>query len=86
MLDNLADDTDVQADAEKAELKAALRRAVSELDEKYRVPVVLYYFDDQNLAFISEVMNLPPGTVKSRLHKARELLDKKKKKEVSDNG
>ena len=86
MLDNLADDTDVQADAEKAELKAALRRAVSELDEKYRVPVVLYYFDDQNLAYISEIMNLPPGTVKSRLHKARELLAAKLKKEVSDNG
>ena len=77
MLDNLADDTDVQADAEKAELKAALRRAV---------PVVLYYFDEQNLAYISEIMNLPPGTVKSRLHKARELLAAKLKKEVSDNG
>ena len=86
MLDNLADDTDVQADAEKAELKASLRRAVSELDEKYCVPVVLYYFDDQNLAYISEIMNLPPGTVKSRLHKARELLAAKLKKEVSDNG
>lgn len=86
ILDNLADNTDVQADAEKTELKAAIRRAVSELDEKYRVPVVLYYFDEQDLTYISEIMKLPTGTVKSRLHKARELLAAKLKKEVSDNG
>ncbi len=86
MLDNLADDTDVQADAEKAELRAAIRQAVSELDEKYRVPVVLYYFDEQNLTYISEIMKLPPGTVKSRLHRARELLAAKLEKEVSGNG
>lgn len=86
VLENLPDKTDIQTDAEDSALKAALRRAVSELDEKYRVPVVLYYYGEHDVAAVSEIMKLPPGTVKSRLHKARELLAEKLKKEGFDNG
>ena len=85
-LDNLPDSTDIQASAEDSALKAALRRAVSELDEKFRVPVVLYYYGEHDVAAAAEIMKLPPGTVKSRLHKARELLAEKLKKEGFDNG
>ncbi len=84
-LDNLPDHADIQLSAEEKALKSALRKAVAELDEKYRIPVVLYYFDEQNVGFISEVMKLPQGTVKSRLHKARELIAEKLKKEGFDN-
>lgn len=83
--DTLPDDADIQSEEETAALKAALRRAVSELEEKYRLPVVLYYFDEQNIGFVSEVMKIPPGTVKSRLHKARELIAEKLRKEGFDN-
>lgn len=84
-LDKLPDHADIQLSAEEKALKSALRKAVSQLDEKYRIPVVLYYFDEQNVGFISEVMKLPQGTVKSRLHKARELIAEKLKKEGFDN-
>lgn len=85
-LDMLPDNADIQTETENAALKTALRKAVSELEEKYRVPVVLYYFDEQNLGFISEVMKIPQGTVKSRLHKARMLIAEKLRKEGFDNG
>lgn len=84
-LNMLPDSADIQLSSEETELKAALRRAVSELEEKYRIPVVLYYFDEQNVGFISEVMKIPQGTVKSRLHKARTLIAEALKKEGFDN-
>ena len=84
--DMLPDNADIQTETEDAAMKNALRKAVSELDEKYRVPVVLYYFDEQNLEFISGVMKIPEGTVKSRLHKARKLISEKMRKEGFDNG
>ncbi len=86
IMDNIPNDTDLQASAEDSALKTALKKAVSELKEKYRVPIVLYYYGEHDIASISAIMKLPQGTVKSRLHKARELLAEKLKKEGFDNG
>ncbi len=84
-LNSIPDNADLQLSAEETALKTALRKAVAELEEKYRIPVVLYYFDEKNIGFISEVMKIPQGTVKSRLHKARELMAQALKKEGFDN-
>lgn len=56
------------------ELKAQVRQAVEKLDEKYRMSVYLYYTMEFSIEQIAEIMKLPKGTVKSRLHKARKLL------------
>lgn len=80
-LGNLPDNADIQLSAEEKAMKKALRNAVASLEEKYRIPIVLYYFDEQNIGFISEVMKIPEGTVKSRLHKARSLIAEALKKE-----
>ena len=77
----LPDNADIQLSTEEKALKTALRNAVSKLEEKHRIPDVLYYFDQQNIDFISQVMKIPAGTVKSRLHKARALIAETLKKE-----
>lgn len=56
------------------ELKVQVRQAIAKLDEKYRIPVYLYYTVELPIEQIASVMKLPKGTVKSRLHKARKLL------------
>jgi RNA polymerase sigma-70 factor (ECF subfamily) len=53
---------------------AAVRRAVTELPEPYRAPVVLYYWHGLPVEEIGEVLGLPAGTVKTRLHRARALI------------
>ena len=53
---------------------AALYAAIDQLPEKLRMTVILFYFRDMDIASVSEVLGLPSGTVKSRLHKARKLL------------
>lgn len=56
-----------QADAE---LWCVIRR----LDEKHRIPLVLRYYHDLPIADIAAMLNIPPGTVHSRLNHAREKL------------
>jgi len=55
--------------------------AISEMKDKFRIPLILHYFDDCPTQEIAEICKIPVGTVKSRLHKARELLKKSLEKE-----
>lgn len=51
-----------------------LYEAVDHLPEKYRIAVILFYFQNMDIASTARVMGIPEGTVKSRLSKARKLL------------
>lgn len=53
---------------------APLYEAVGRLPDKLRLAVVLFYFQGQDLVSTAEILNIPVGTVKSRLNKARKLL------------
>lgn len=53
-----------------------VQRAVSALPLQQRVVVVLYYLNDLSIQEISDILNIPTGTVKSRLHYGRNLLKK----------
>jgi RNA polymerase sigma-70 factor (ECF subfamily) len=56
-----------------------VRRALAELDPEFRQVLVLREFDDCNYEQIAELLELPIGTVRSRLHRARlQLRDKLK--------
>jgi RNA polymerase sigma-70 factor (ECF subfamily) len=61
--------SDVRA-AESMDVRAALRG----LNDRLRVTVVLRYGWDMTYAEIARVLDLPVGTVKSRLHRALNLL------------
>jgi len=56
------------------ERAAVVRRAVLALPEKYREPLVLYYFQEMDLVATARVLGIPEGTVKARLSRARDLL------------
>ena len=53
---------------------AAIRAAVAELSEPLKEVVLLRYFEGLSLDEIAATLNLPPGTVKSRLNYARATL------------
>ena len=55
---------------------AVVRRAVSRLSPALREVVMLRYFEDKTLQEMSQLMKVPIGTVKSRLHLARRSLKK----------
>jgi RNA polymerase sigma-70 factor (ECF subfamily) len=51
-----------------------LQQALNELPEVFRSPIILYYFEDFCYRDIAEQMDLPLGTVMSRLARAKVFL------------
>lgn len=51
-----------------------LYEAINNLPEKFRITVILFYFQDMDIGSTAASLNIPAGTVKSRLSKARKLL------------
>ncbi len=56
---------------ERGELEAALHRAIAELPDERRIVVVLRDLEGLSYEEIALVLELEPGTVRSRLHRAR---------------
>lgn len=54
-----------------------LHEAILALDEKYRIPIVLYYFHDLKYEEIAEILAISLSTVKVRLLRAKEQLKQK---------
>jgi RNA polymerase sigma-70 factor (ECF subfamily) len=59
-----------------AALKAAVEKAIEELPEDLRTAFTLREFSGLSYEDITEVMNCPVGTVRSRIFRAREAIDK----------
>jgi RNA polymerase sigma-70 factor (ECF subfamily) len=53
-----------------------IQQALSTLPLSHRGVVVLYYIDDLSIQEIAEILDIPVGTVKSRLHYSRQALRK----------
>lgn len=60
----------------ETELHAVLKKALSELPEDLRSAITLREFEGLSYEEIAEVMDCPIGTVRSRIFRAREALDK----------
>lgn len=56
---------------ERRERQTGLMRAMDELSGEHREILILREMEDQNYETISEILDLPVGTVRSRLHRAR---------------
>ena len=64
---------------EREECRRQVRQAIAELDEEFRTVVVLREIDGCCYETIAEILDLPIGTVRSRLHRARlQLRDRLK--------
>ncbi|MBE4909225.1 sigma-70 family RNA polymerase sigma factor [Bacillus luteolus] len=51
-----------------------LKEAISKLEKDYRIVITLFYIQDLSVKEISEIIEQPEGTVKSRLSRARKKL------------
>jgi RNA polymerase sigma-70 factor (ECF subfamily) len=60
-----------------ADERAQVARSLQELPEMYRVVLVLRYGLDLTEDEMAAVLDIPPGTVKSRLHHARRRLEQR---------
>jgi RNA polymerase sigma-70 factor, ECF subfamily len=73
-LDSVGDLPEDGAEAPPEIDPAALQEALNDLDETFRTPLILFYFEEFSYRDIAEQMDLPIGTVMSRLARAKGYL------------
>src|SRR5690625_5284769 len=64
-------------EVENNELQRYIHTKISELPPKYRSIIILRYLEEFSLKEISEILDIPVGTVKTRIHRGREALRKR---------
>lgn len=58
------------------ELKRVLEGSLHQIPQKYREPLVLYYFEDMDYKEIADVLRIPVSTVGVRLQRGKAMLKK----------
>jgi RNA polymerase sigma-70 factor (ECF subfamily) len=62
------------------ETSSQIKQAILDLPEKYRIVIVMRHQEEKSYEEISEFLDIPLGTVKARIFRAREMLNKKLRK------
>lgn len=63
-----------ETELESMEVQERIHQEISKLPEKYRAVIILKYIEELSLNEISEILEMPLGTVKTRIHRGREAL------------
>lgn len=61
----------------RKEQRVNIEEAIASLPDKYREVIIYRHKDDKSYEEIADLLNIPVGTVKARIFRARELLKKK---------
>jgi RNA polymerase sigma-70 factor (ECF subfamily) len=73
-LDGVSEPVGREPDLPPAIDPAELQAALNELDESFRTPVILFYFEEFSYKDIADQLDMPIGTVMSRLARAKSYL------------
>ena len=85
-VDGVALAESVEDAAARSELQTRVAQAVDALPEKLRIVTVLAAIQEHDVASVARLLELPEGTVKSRLHLARKALAESLRCLASDTG
>lgn len=70
----------VMREAIKTDEKAIMEKYLSELPDKYKTPIIMFYYEDLSYDEISEMLQIPPNTVGVRIKRGKDKL-----KEIIEN-
>lgn len=78
-------DEDSYTDREiiRKQRRAMIRDAIESLPEKYRIVIRMRHMEEMSYEEIAEELNLPLGTIKAHIFRAREFLNKALKDKLS---
>lgn len=66
-----------EKDLERKQIRFSIEAAIDSLPDKYREVIIYRHKDDKSYEQIADLLDVPVGTVKARIFRARELLKKK---------
>lgn len=72
-----SDDLQPDEAVESLEFQEWVQQEINELPVMYRSVIVLKYIEELSLKEIGDILDLPIGTVKTRIHRGREALRKR---------
>lgn len=70
-MESIGNDTGPDANLQQTEIQSFVRKAVAMLDQERRSVLILRDFDNMDYEAIAQTLEIPVGTVRSRLHRAR---------------
>lgn len=81
---NFIEDTreDIESKIIQDEERINIDRAINKLSEKQRAVILMFYMEELSIKDIAYYLNIPEGTVKSRLNAGRKIL----KEELGGDG
>ncbi len=62
-----------------------LQKALNEIPDEFRIPLILFYFDEFSYKEIAEQMEVPIGTIMSRLARGKDYLRSRLLASVEDS-
>ena len=71
---SVADDLDLEAEANRRELGVKIRKLIDRLEGDYRAILILRYLEDKDYQEISDIMKKPIGTVATLINRAKKKL------------
>ena len=74
----------IEEEVARQQVRERVAEAVDALPEKLRIVTVLAAIEEQDVSSVARLLELPEGTVKSRLHRARKELAERLRCLVSD--
>jgi RNA polymerase sigma-70 factor (ECF subfamily) len=77
LIERLADRKSPEDDFSRTQTARSVQAAVSALPPKFRLPILLRYFDELSYGEMAEALNCSIGTVASRLSRGHKLLAQK---------
>lgn len=65
---------DLTEKMQNKQLSEIIKQAINNLPDKYKLPLILFFYGNNKEEEISEILKLPEGTVKTRLRRAKQVL------------
>ncbi len=77
IIESLSEDEDPEKFLLEKTASQEVQRILHSLPERYKTPIILHYTEEWSYKDISKGLDLPMGTVMSRLSRGRELMKRK---------
>ena len=74
ILERIASDDNPEDNLQNSRTQGDVRKALSQLDQRYRDVIVLRYLEEKSYDEIADILQLPPGTVATFIHRGLKQL------------